>query len=702
MPRKPVLFVLILLCFTLVFGQQRTFELADYYKVKYVGSPHVSPDGSTVAFTLTTYDMSASEKETQIWIMNADGENIRQLTTGEEDAIQPRWHPDGNRLMYVSKDTSTEKNQAYEIHIDSREITQLTEFSMGVSKPNWSPDGEYIVFASRVFPEAGADSEMNKKIQEDMDAGPVKAHYAKELLYRHWTFFKDGKRSHLFSKNMETGELIDLTPGQWESPRFDLGGADGYAISPDSKEIVYVSNHDSVPAASTNGDLWLAPIDGGEPKNITKDNPAFDGNPDYSPDGKYIAYTMQREPGYESDLMRLALFNPQSGKSEVLTEEFRNHISGFQWSPDSKTIFFDSPYHGLYPLRKINIKSGKISEVISDIYTRGFDIGPAGKRIWFGETGVDMPTEIFSATVTGSDQKQLTKFNQPLLEEVAFRPMETTWVQSTDGTEIQVFIIKPHNFDPDKQYPLILNVHGGPQGMFGDSFRGDYQMYPGAGYVVAFSNPRGSTGYGQKFTAQISGDWGGQVFEDLMAVTDYLETLPYVDAERMGAMGWSYGGYMMNWFEGHTDRFQALVSMMGVYDLRSMYGATEELWFPEWDLKGTPWTSDLYAKWSPSNYVENFSTPCLVITGKLDYRVPYTQSLQLFTNLQKMGVESELIVFENDGHWPDRLKSMPFYYNAHLYWFHKYLGGEPAPYDMTDMWRNQILKWGAAQEDNTK
>ena len=210
------------------------------------------------------------------------------------------------------------------------------------------------------------------------------------------------------------------------------------------------------------------------------------------------------------------------------------------------------------------------------------------------------------------------------------------------------------------------------------------------GYVVAFPNPHGSTGYGQEFTAQISGDWGGAVFEDLMKVTDALEKLPYVDADRIGAMGWSYGGYMMDWFLGHTDRFEAIASMMSVYDLRSMYGATEELWFVEWDLKGQPWNSELYEKWSPSNYVENFKTPTLVISGERDYRVPYTQSLELFTDLQKMDVPSRLIVYSNAGHWPSWYE-MALYYTAHLEWFHEYLGGGEAPWTSEQFLRNAVF-----------
>jgi dipeptidyl aminopeptidase/acylaminoacyl peptidase len=265
------------------------------------------------------------------------------------------------------------------------------------------------------------------------------------------------------------------------------------------------------------------------------------------------------------------------------------------------------------------------------------------------------------------------------------------WVQGSGNYKVHIFIVKPHDFDPAQKYPLILNVHGGPQSQWMDSYRGDWQVYPGKGYVVAFANPTGSTGYGQEFTAAISKDWGGRVFQDLMLVTDALENLPYVDKERMGSMGWSYGGYMMMWFEGNTHRFKASASMMGVYDLPAMFGATEELWFPEWDLGGAPWESEFYKKWSPANNVKNFATPCLVITGERDYRVPYTQSMEFFTALQKMKVPSKLIVFKNSGHWPN-WHDMAFYYNAHLDWFHRWLGGKPAPYDPEKFIRNQIFK----------
>jgi dipeptidyl aminopeptidase/acylaminoacyl peptidase len=255
---------------------------------------------------------------------------------------------------------------------------------------------------------------------------------------------------------------------------------------------------------------------------------------------------------------------------------------------------------------------------------------------------------------------------------------------------VQVFLVTPHGFDPTRRYPLILNVHGGPQQPWTDRYRGDWQVYPGKGYIVAFPNPTGSAGFGQEFVDAISCDWGGRVFDDLMKVTDALAAIPYVDADRMGAMGWSYGGTMMMWFEGHTDRFKALAAMMGVYDLASMHGATEELWFPQRDLCGVPWESEDYLKWSPSSSVRRFKTPSLVITGERDYRVPYTQSLHFFTDLQLMKVPSRLIVFPNAGHWPGWYE-MAFYYLAHLDWFHDWLGGEPPPWDVERFLRNQVF-----------
>ncbi|MBV9080349.1 MAG: S9 family peptidase, partial [Elusimicrobia bacterium] len=544
-------------------------------------------------------------------------------------------------------------------------------------------------------------------IGDRWSGGKLKAHMADSLFYRHWTQWRDGKVTHTFAVAAGDGATRDLTPGRHDYPPFQLGGPRQYDISPDSRELVVVSNHDPHPETSTNNDLFVIDLTkpGAQPRNITGSNPAYDGSPKYSPDGRLIAYRMQRQPAYESDLIRLAVIDRASGQSRSLTEQYKNWIDDFEWTPDSRSIDVTGPFEGVNPIRRVNVASGAMTTLLSDATIDAFRVAGDGRSIVYIGRSVGQPSEIFRSDLgaTPSSRRKLTGFNDRLLSEVDVRPAETMWVQGALGARVEVFIVKPHGFDPSRKYPLILNVHGGPQQMWSDSFRADWQVYPGAGYVVAFANPHGSTGYGQDFTAEISGDWGGAPYEDLMKVTDALEKLPYVDASRMGAMGWSFGGYMMDWFEGHTTRFKAIASMMGVYDLRSMYSGTEELWFPEWDLKGTPWSAaQTYAKWSPSNYVQNFKMPCLVISGERDYRVPYTQSIEFFTDLQKMNVPSRLIIYSEAGHWPSWYE-MILYYTAHLEWFHTYLGGGAPPWSSEAFLRNAVfdVKSGKRVQDDT-
>jgi dipeptidyl aminopeptidase/acylaminoacyl peptidase len=673
-------------------ADKRAFTVEDLYRVRALANLHVSPDGSTVVFTVATNDLPRAKHSEHVWLMNANGTNARQFTRGDAGESSPVFSPDGSRIAFVSGRNGS--SNIYIISSSGGEATQLTRVSTGVADPLWSPDGKWIVFSSDVYPECGADDACNKKIADRWSKGPLQAHMADELLYRHWTSWKDGTRTHVLIADVSNGAVRDLTPGDFDSPMFQLAGPLQYDFSPDSSELAFVSDHDADPASSTNGDVWLVPVASeGPSRNITAANPAFDGTPRYSPDGKYIAYRTQKQPGYESDLFRLAIYDRAAGTSRVLTESFHNWVDDYQWAADSKSLFFSAPVEGDEPVFQVSVDSGGIRQVLSDNSIDGFGLDRDAREIIFIHRSTGEPAEIFSAEIAGqktSQPKRLSHFNDKVADEVDIRPAERMWVTGAAGAKIEVFIVKPHGFDATKKYPLILNVHGGPQQQWQDAFRGDWQVYPGAGYVVAFANPHGSTGYGQEFTAEISGDWGGEPFEDLMKVTDELAKLPYVDANRMGAMGWSYGGYMMDWFEGHTDRFKAIASMMGVFDLRSMAGATEELWFPEWEFKGDPWNSQQYVKFSPSYFVQNFKTPCLVISGERDFRVPYTQSLQMFTSLQKMNVPSRLIIYSNAGHWPSWYE-MALYYTAHLEWFHKYLGGDPPPWTSEEFLRNAVF-----------
>ena len=674
-----------LLCRLPLEAQKRPCTIADLYRIKNTDEPRFSPDGKHIAFVLKEDDLARGTSHASVYIMDADGHNVRSVATGGNTNTNPRWSPDGSSLLFLSDRSGS--TQAWVLELTGGEPRQLTDFPPGVAEADWAADGKRLVFASDVYPECGADGPCNKRIEEQSGKSLLKAHMSDHLLYRHWTSWKDGTRTHIILFDIAPGVYSDLTPGDFDAPPFSLLGPKAFALSPEGSEICFSSNHDTMEARSTNVDLFLAQTRGGAAVNITSENAAYDGDPAYSPDGRYIAYRMQRTPGYESDRYLLVLYDRRSHEKRVLSEKFDYWVNDIRWAPDSRSIYFTSDVHGHVPLYRADVASGAISEVVDVKVIDAFDISADGSSIAFVRRSVGEPREIWSVPVSGKSPRRLTFFNEGLEKEVDFRPAEEIFIPSPSGVKIQTFIVTPHNFDPRKKYPLILNVHGGPQQEWTDSFRGDWQVYPGAGYVVAFPNPHGSNGGGQEFVRAISEDWAGRVYDDLMAVTDSLERLPYVDASRIGAMGWSYGGYMMMWLEGHTRRFKAIASMMGVYDLTAMHGATEELWFPEFELGGTPWSSSLYRTLSPNASVKNFGTPCLVITGERDYRVPYTQSLEFFTDLQEMHVPSRLIVFSNDGHWPSAVKSMPFYYNAHLDWFHTYLGGDPAPYDMTVMLR---------------
>jgi len=689
MKRLSLLLALFLVA-TSAFADRRAFTIEDLYRLKTVGELAMSPDGKMLTFTIATPDLPRAKRTTAVWVVNTDGSNLRQVTRGEKDSA-PHFAPDGKSIVFVRSTDGTPN--VWILPLNGGESRQVTHVSTGVADPLWSPDGKTIAFSTDVYPECNGDDACNKKKSDEWEASKVKGHMANSLLYRHWTAWRDFTVTHTWVVDVESGKTRDLTPGKFDYPPFQLGGPLQYAFSPDSKELCVVSNHDAEPASSTNNDLFLVPVDGSAaPRNITAANKAFDGSPLYSPDGRYIAYRMQKQPGYESDLFRLALYDRKTGESRVLTESFKNWIDEFDWAGDSKTIFFSGPVEGHNPIYKLDLASGAFTKVFDDRTIDAFAMSKDDKSVYYIGRSVGEPSELYAADLaTGAaNRKRLTHVNDAVVGEVDIRPAEVMWVTGAEGAKVQVYIVKPHDFDAKKKYPLIVNVHGGPQSQWADSFRGDWQVYPGAGYIVAFPNPHGSTGFGQDYTASISGDWGGKPFEDVMKVVDELEKLPYVDKDRIGAMGWSYGGYFMNWTEGHTTRFKAIASMMGLFDLRSMYGATEELWFPEWDLKGLPWNSDLYQKWSPSNYVQNFKTPCLVISGERDYRVPYTQSLQMFTALQKMHVPSRLIIYSNAGHWPSWYE-MALYYTAHLEWFHQYLGGGAAPWTAEQFLRNQVF-----------
>jgi dipeptidyl aminopeptidase/acylaminoacyl peptidase len=659
---------LLLACAGLL-SAQRNFDVETMLKLSRLSEPQLSPDGKLVAFTVQTVDLDRNTKPKQIYVVPLNGGLPRQITREGTDNERPRWSPDSKQIYYVSnRDGST---QVWRMDPDGNNPRQVSHLSTEAAGILVSPDGKKIVFLSNVYPECGADDACNRKRLDEAAKSKVKARVYTSLLYRHWTEWQSQRRQHIMAMNSDGTAVQDLTPGIHDAPPFSLGGPDDYAISPDSTEVAFTMNVDANQAASTNSDIYIEPIVGGEPKKITL-SPGADDAPLYSPDGKYLAFRSQARAGYESDRWRLMVLERATGKTTILTDSLDRWVEGFTWSPDSTRLFFTVEDRGRTGLQMISVAGGGIRNVISgDSSIDDVQFSGDGSFMIYTEQSGSRPVEIFRASATGGPAVPLTRLNDSILSNVSLRPLENFWVESSDKTRVNAFVAKPPDFSPTRKYPVLFLIHGGPEGAWGEtwSYRWNPQVFANAGFLVVMPNPRGSTGYGQRFIDDVNGDWGGKAYDDIMAVVDKAATLPNADPEHMAAAGGSYGGYMVDWMLGHTTRFKAFVSHAGVYDLRSMAGATEELWFVNWEFKGMPWeNADMYSKWSPSYFAQDFKTPTLVMHGEQDFRVPYTQGLQLFTALQMQKIPSKLVVFPDEGHWIQKPQNSVLWYNQFLDW----------------------------------
>ena len=651
----------------------RPFTVGELLKVRRVSDPQLSPDGKWIAFTVRDIDKAGNRGVDQIYLLPTAGGEPKLLGSGLRSNT-PRWSPDGKKIAYLSG------GQIWTIDVGTGETKKVTDVALDAGEPVWSRDGKLIAFSSDVYPDC-ATNDCNRQRAKEVDENKVKAKVSDRLLFRHWNAWKDNKRTHVFVVNADTGELRDLTPGDWDVPPFSLGGPTDYAFAPDSQKLAFVRNTDKMEAASTNNDIFIVPVAGGEPTRITGTNLGADTSPAFSPDGRWMAYRSQARAGFEADIWKLMLYDRQTGKTRALGDKYDFQVESFAFTPDSQRIYFVAGERGYAPVYSISLADGQMKKVISEGYNDDVKISSDGTTLVFTRSSMTLPTEIFRANADGSGVTQLTRTNEEFLSGFNLKPAESVEWKGAGNTMIHGWVIRPANFTPTKKWPLLVIVHGGPQSAFNDNwgYRWNPQVFASAGYVVFMPNPRGSTGYGQKFIDEISGDWGGKVYTDIMnGVAHVLSANSYLDRERIGAAGASYGGYMMNWLQGHNDdkrfRFKTLVTHAGVYNLTSMYGVTEELWFPDWEFKGAPWDNpSMYEKWSPHMFVKNFKTPMLVIHGELDYRVPVGEGLQLFTALQRRGIDSKLVVFPDEGHWIQKPQNSEFWYTTVLGWFEKYL-----------------------------
>jgi len=673
MKRFALLISVLLLVTTAAIAQPRTYTIEDLLKVRRVADPQVSPDGTRVAFTVGDVNYDANRVVNQIYVVSIAGGNLKQLTDGQSSSSAPRWSPDGKKIAF------TTAGQLWTMDSDGDHKDQVTKISTGAAAPVWSPDGKWIAFTSDVYPDC-ADDDCNKKRDETNEASKVKAHITTRLLFRHWDEWRDAKRTHVFVVSSKGGNARDITQGDFDSPPYAAASGVDFAFSPDSTELAYLRNPDKVEATSTNSDIYVVSLNGGSAKNITQSNHGYDVGPIYSADGRFIVYRSQATAGFESDRWRLMVYNRATGTSTEITRGFDQQVDEAVLSKDGN-VYFTAGERGKSPVFRVALTGGTVQKVVPNVFASSLRVTADGKRLVFAGSSLASPAEIYAVNVDGSSLNPLTSVNAQLMSQAKLAKAEEIEWTGALGKKIHGFIVKPNNFDPSRKYPLLVLIHGGPQGAWSDNwgYRWNPQVFANAGYVVFTPNPRGSTGYGQQFVNEISGDWGGKAYVDIMnGVADVLRRSPFIDRNQIGAAGASYGGYMINWIEGHNNdprfRFKVLVCHDGVFNLTSMYGATEELWFPEWEFKGTPWSNPaMYSRWSPHNFINNFNTPILIIHGELDFRVPFGDGLQLYTAVQRKGIDSKFLSFPDEGHWVLKPQNSNLWYHTVLDWIDKYL-----------------------------
>lgn len=649
-----------------------------------VADPQPSPDGKWVVFTRRTWDTETNKTTTNLWLVSIDGKIVRKLTSARDQKdTSPTWSPDGDAIAFVSNRSGSQ--QTWIIRVDGGEARQLTNFPLDVDNLRWSPTGNHLAFSAEVYHDA-ADFETTAKRDKKKKDSPVKARKFDRLFIRHWDTWLEGKRNHIFALPVRQVSNSDWAVGgpardlmrevDGDCPSRPFGGREEYAWSPDGTEIAYTTQLGDDTAWSTDLNIFLVSLTGEQARCITAENKALDTQPVYSPDGSTIAYLAMARLGFEADRFRIRLFDRRSGKTRTLTESWDRSPASIAWSPNSKTLFVTASEAARSKIFSIETTTGQPRELVGEHHNS--DVAVAGSdRIVFAQDSLTAPAEIWTAKNDGSEKLRLTHINDERMKFIQMSQPEEFHFVGALNENIQAWLLKPVGFADGKKYPVAFIIHGGPQGANEDQFhyRWNLQAFAGAGYATIAINFHGSTGFGQAFTDSISGDWGGKPFEDLMKGLDYaLAKFPWLDDTRIGALGASYGGWMINWINGHTNRFRCLVNHDGGFDEYANYFTTDELWFPEWEYKGTPWENpELYDKFSPSRYVANWKTPTLVIHSAKDYRLVDAEGIATFTALQRRGIPSQLLYFPDENHWVLQAKNSITWHETALAWLQRWL-----------------------------
>ncbi len=653
---------------------KRPMKVDDLLGAIRVGDPQLSPDGRTVLFVRTTTDLSTGKRNSDIWRVPADGSTpARSWIESPKGDDTPRYLPDG-RIVFIS--TRDGAPQVYITDQAGKEVKSLTKVGAGVQGPLIvSPDGRMIAYVADVVP-ACADETCQARVRDSIEKDPVKVHRLTRLPYRHWSDWWEGVRHHVYVTDVATGVTRDVTPGDFDSPPHNY--EDGaIAFSSDSRELAFVSKRDAKDSEmwTTNHDVFVVPVTGGVARKITTANRAADMQPTFTPDGKWMLVRAQRRAGFEADRWYLDVYDRTTGLKKVVFETPDLSIDDFHLSPDGATVWFTATSNGTVNLYTVPVAGGTPKLIVQGGAVGAFQ--PGRNNTVYSKSTLTSPPEIFRVDAQGNSF-QLSNENSALLATLDIpRPVSMT-VKGANGTPVQYWLIKPPGFDPSKKYPVVFMLHGGPQGDWADSWsnRWNPSLWAAQGWIVAAPNPRGSTGFGQKFVDEISQDWCGKVMGDFNAVFAAVSKSEGADASRMGVAGASYGGYAVDWIVGHDNRFKAAVSHDGVFNLESMSLVTEELWFTDWEFGGAPWTATArknFARCSPHLSADKIRTPTLIITNQQDFRVPVDQGLQMFTALKRNGVPTEGLVFENEGHWVLNALDSKRWHESVFSWMHKYL-----------------------------
>ncbi len=679
---KKNLFLLIFVFTTNIFSQQnsiklsdkdlKNFSIDDLLSMKRITDPHISPDGKWVVYNMDSPDVTTNKKNKAIYVTSIEGKETQKLTSGISNDYNPRWSPDGKQIAYLSTSRGPAP-QIFTMDFPKGEPKMVSAIKEGCENLAWSPDGNLFSFTSEVKTmETVRDRYPNLKNANVM--------IYNKLMARHWDHWIDEKRSHLFIMPSKGGKETDLMAGEdFDCPLQPMGGGNEIDWSNDSKSIAYTSRKVDNEAFSTNSDIYLINIETKSILNITKGMEGYDKEPNFSPDGKLIAFKSQERASLESDRIRLMTYNIETKVITEISKNLDQWVGDFVWSSDGQKFYFAASFKGTEPLFEMSL-DGTFKRLTEGMFddASGIDLSVDGKTLIFGRTSMTHPVDIYKMNLTTGKIDQITNVNKDILIKIRDINVDEKWFTSPDGSKVQAWIAYPPKFDAKQKYPMITYCQGGPQSMISHywSYRWNIYLMASQGYVVVAPNRRGAPGFGQKWVDAISKDWGGGAMQDILAATDSMSNEVYIDKNRRAAVGASAGGYAAYYLAGnHQNRFSAFIAHCGVFNLESMAGATEEQFFTNSEFGGPYWdpkNKEIYTKNSPHNYVQNWNTPIMIVTGEKDFRVPYTQSLEAFTAAQSKGIPSKLMVFPEENHWVLNLQNAFIWHTEFFSWLDKY------------------------------